>query len=312
MRDRHSVRAAFGKCCLGRVIGRVQVNIRHIAHQTIRPIIAATPVLLTGHKLKRAMHAEVQNNIGFQIMLEVLIKRAERMGRSKAAFEQQAHRIALVSERRLNADKDIAELRAKHENLATVGLDTTGCCTPSGFDLGEPRGLLHNLICTDARRNIGVLAIRLRVALKDSFTKRIHCSWRRKVIPLRFHLMQRVEQALEHRQISGSSNGASVRREAKQHDANGLFSVLLTAQQGKALSLFNQRINALNTGCHRLHIANRSTFMRAASAAFRRVTACENSRVRRAVNLWQSHEHRRFNRAKPLFAACPLGKGLEL
>ena len=78
-------------------------------------------------------------------MLEVLVKGTERMGRSKAAFKEQAHWIALVPERGLHADKDIAELRAKHENFATIGLHTTRCCAPCCFDFIEPWCLVTNV-----------------------------------------------------------------------------------------------------------------------------------------------------------------------
>ena len=62
----------------------VKIDVRHVRNQAIRPVISHHSRSACRHKFQRAMHAEMQQNVGFQIMLQKVIKSAERMGRGKA------------------------------------------------------------------------------------------------------------------------------------------------------------------------------------------------------------------------------------
>ena len=110
--DQRGPCAALGDHPLGRIIRGIQVEIRQIANKPVRPALARHARLLAGHKLQRAMGAEMQHSVGAEILGDPAIERAESMGRSEAAFEQQAHRIAFVSECRLDSDEDIPETLA--------------------------------------------------------------------------------------------------------------------------------------------------------------------------------------------------------
>src|SRR5579863_10310845 len=60
------------------------------------------------------------------------------MRRREPLLEQQAHRIALISEGGLDADEDIAEAFAEYEDRAAVALLLAGRRSPLRLDLPEP------------------------------------------------------------------------------------------------------------------------------------------------------------------------------
>jgi len=63
--------------------------------------------------LEILIEGAMQQDIGFQVMLEILVESAERMGWGEAFLKEQPHRVALVAKGGLHADKDFAELRTK-------------------------------------------------------------------------------------------------------------------------------------------------------------------------------------------------------
>ena len=67
------------------------------------------------------MGAKVQQSVYFDVVLQVAIERAKRMGRRGAVFKQQAHRIPFVAKTWLHSDGDVAELNPEHKDVATVG-----------------------------------------------------------------------------------------------------------------------------------------------------------------------------------------------
>ena len=111
MCDRYRIGAALGQRRLGRVICSIEIDIGQVAHQPLGPVAPAKAVLFAGHELQRAVHPEMQHNIGAQIGLEIAVKGAEGVGRGKAALEQQAHRVALIAEGGLYAYKDRRSVR---------------------------------------------------------------------------------------------------------------------------------------------------------------------------------------------------------
>ena len=65
--DQGRSRATLGDQTLGRVISRIQINIGQVRNQPVRPTLTREPHLLAGHKLQRAMGAEMQHRIGGKI-----------------------------------------------------------------------------------------------------------------------------------------------------------------------------------------------------------------------------------------------------
>ena len=98
------------------------------------------------------MHAEVQQHVGAEILAQPAVEGGEGVGRGEAFLEQQAHRVAFVAEDGLQADEDVAELLAEHEDAAPVGLRAAGGGAPDGLDLVQPAGAADDLGGGDAWR----------------------------------------------------------------------------------------------------------------------------------------------------------------
>ena len=69
------------------------------------------------------MRAKVQHRVGPEHLLDVRVVGREAVVRRSRAGEQQPHRVALVAERRLDADEDVAEALAVDEELGAVGVE---------------------------------------------------------------------------------------------------------------------------------------------------------------------------------------------
>lgn len=72
------------------------------------------------------MGAEVQIGLSAEVLAHPAIEGGKRVGWRETLLEEQAHRVALVAERRLHADKDIAELCAQHKDRLAIGLLRAG------------------------------------------------------------------------------------------------------------------------------------------------------------------------------------------
>ena len=104
------------------------------------------------------MHAEVQQHVGAEVLREPAVEGGEGMGRREAALEQQPHRVALVAEGGLQADEDVAELRAEHEDAAAVGLVPAGRRAPLRLDLAQVRLARDDGVGGDVGRDVRRLA----------------------------------------------------------------------------------------------------------------------------------------------------------
>ena len=110
MADCHGPRAALGQCRFGWVVGGIEIDVGKIANQAVRPIRTAQARLFTRHELQRAMHAEMQYRISVKAVAQPKVKLRKGMGGRKAVLKQQAHRVALIAEARLQSDKDFSKL----------------------------------------------------------------------------------------------------------------------------------------------------------------------------------------------------------
>ena len=254
MRNCNRARTSFRQCRFGRIIRRIKVDVRHFTNKAIRPVLRTHTGLFARHKFKRAVHPKVQKRVGVVGITQPQIELRKRMGWGKTCFKQQAHRVALVPKRRLHADKYVAEMRAKNEHAASVGLDLTWCWAPYRFDLVEVRRMRHDIIGRNVGGDIGFLAILLRVPFQDNRAQRIHVVRYINFVPFAFHAGEGVKQALENAQIRSRSNSAGIGRKTEQHDADFLFQILFAAQIGHAQGLFGKVFDTFKTRRHRLLI----------------------------------------------------------
>ena len=312
MGDGDGVTAALGQRGLGGVVGGVKVDIWHLANQTIRPVISAKARLFAGHEFQGAMHAEMQQSIGFKGVAQPQVELREGMGGGKAALEQQAHRVAFIAERGLQSDKDIAELFAQHEHPAAIGLHATGGGAPDGFHLGQMGGVAHDDIGIDKGRDIGGLAVKRGIAPQNSCAQVIDRYRHIKGVAIGLHRGQRVVQAFKHRQVSCGASSARIRRKAEQHDAQLFVGIFGLMQLGQPIGFLGQRGDTLGAGGHRAAVFVAFAHVVATLAAIEAMTTRKNGGVCCAVNFRQRDQHGGFNRAKALACLRPLAEGLKL
>ena len=238
------------------------------------------------------------------------------MGWRKAFFKQQAHWIALVAERRLNADEHIAEALAQHKDGRTIALLTTGCGAPLALDFRQPALALDVVIQGNACVDIGMGTKLLRIARDDHVAQIIHSCRHGDGVPSLFHGCQCVEQGSENRQVSRRACVAGIGWKVEQNNANLALCTLNAAQ-------LNQLINA---GCKHFrtvdtHVHGAGDIIRlkgtAPLAARARRTACvcpatKYDRARCAIQLRDGHHDRALDRQKTTVRRAPLLQGLKL
>ena len=212
--------AALGDGAFRGVVGGIEIEIRHVADQPVRPALGGEAGLLARHEFKRAMGAEVEDGIGREVLAQVAVEGRESMGRREALLEQQPHRVTFVAKGRLDADQNIAEALAQHMDRRAIGLLAAGGWTPLRLDFVQMRFTPHMLISVNAMHHIGIRAEAFGIALEDTRLKLVDGGGNFDVIAIRFHGGQRVEQRLEHGQEGRRANCTRVWREVEQHDRN--------------------------------------------------------------------------------------------
>ena len=96
--------------------------------------------MLARHKFECAVHAKVQQCVGFEAVLEPQIEGREGMRGRETCFKQKSHRVTFVTEGGLQADEHITILSAQYEYAASIGLDAAGGGPPNIFDFVKPWG----------------------------------------------------------------------------------------------------------------------------------------------------------------------------
>src|SRR5215472_995530 len=81
------------------------------------------------------MRSNVNDSVGSKDLLEVGIKSHESVMRSPAFGGKHAHRVALVSESRLDSYEDVAKPEALNEDVLTIRIQLAGSRSPLLLDL---------------------------------------------------------------------------------------------------------------------------------------------------------------------------------
>ncbi len=162
----------------------------------------------------------MEHGVGREILAEPAVEGGERVRRGKAALEQQPHRVALVAEGGLDADEDVAEALAQHEDRAAVALLAAGGGAPLCLDLGEPALAADVVVGGDAGVDVGVRAEAGTVAAQDTGTQVVHRGRDLDAVARGLHALQRVVERLEDREIGGGAGAAGIRREAEEDDGD--------------------------------------------------------------------------------------------
>ena len=195
--DQCRSRTALGNRSLGRIVGRIEIEIRQSAEKTIRPAACRQADLLAGHEFERAMRAEMQDGIGLPGFAQVAVEGREGVVRGKAALEEQPHRIALIAEGRLDRDEQLAELATKNEEATAIAQHPARRRPPLRFDIGEMPLATHVIIDRNHRMHIGLGTIKRGIAFEDRKPERLGILGHVDIVTLGFQPRHRLEQAFE-------------------------------------------------------------------------------------------------------------------
>ena len=260
------------------------------------------------------MGAEMQHRMGAEILAQPAVEGRERVRRREALLEQQPHRIAFVAEGGLDADEDVAEALAEHED---------GCCRRSaGCPAPGPTGPRSRCrwrsrrtwsSARDARVHVGVGAEARGVAVEDALAQRVD-AWpaRRPCSP----------RAASPAACCSSDSNTDRKAAVPVLPAFGgkLKSTVATlrsarsraAQVDQPADARGQHVGALDAAVHVVRAADvlELAAVRAAGAGdvARAAAAAEDHRAGRAVELGDRDHHRRLDRQQAARRARPTGR----
>ena len=284
--DDGGVTAASRHRGLGRVVERVEIEMRERPEQLVGPAVPGQRGLQTRHPLRRAVHADMDDRIGLEAVLEPGVERRELVMRREGLLEQQPHRITRHAHRRLQSDGDIAALeRIDADRLAARGRDVAGGLAPVALDaLGRAaaREPTPEVAHRDAAPAFAALqGTDALVELRDLRGGAADG------VALAPQALEERRDRRRHIQQRGGARLAEPRREVVQHDGHALLRGGRTPQPDPALDLVERTRDAV--GCrHELAVTDRA----------------ERHRARHSVHLRQVVHHHRLHRVRA--AGAPL------
>ena len=285
MRDGHGTRPALCQGGLGRVVGRIKINIWHFADQTIWPIPRTKASLFAGHEFQRSVHSEMQDDISVKRVAQPKVKGNEGVCRREPFFEQESHRVALVAEGGLYADKNLAELSAKNKHAATVRLDFAGCRAPHRLDGFQRRRVANNLVRADMCRDVSLLTVLLCVAFQYCSAQGLNGFRNLNIVAICLHRMERVEQRFKDVEVCSGSNRTRIGRKAEEHDADVFVRILFPTERGLTQCLLGKAVDALKARCHCSALLIARALIVAPAAPVRPVPPTKHSWASRAIKL---------------------------
>ena len=214
--DQRCGRTALGQHAFRRVVCSVEIVVRKIADQALWPAFIGQTGLLAGHEFQRAMRAEVQHAVGCEVFANIAVKGAERVGRSKTAFEQKAHRIAFIAKAGLNADEDIAEMFAQDLNMTAIALRFSGRWAPGGFDIFQIGLARDMLVSGHAVSDIDIRAVLRGIAFQQVAAHGLKALRHFDAVAFLAQPLESGVQRFVHRHEGCGSRSASVGREVEK------------------------------------------------------------------------------------------------
>ena len=299
--DERRARPALGERAFGGVVGGVEIDVRQIADQPVRPAGAGEPGLLARHEFERPVRAEMQHGMRPEILAEVAVEGREGMRRSEAALEQEPHRVTLDAEGRLDSDEDVAEMRAEHEQAAAVALLASRRRTPLPLDLAQVAFAADMVVDGNTQGDIGMGAEACGVADEQPGAQRVGSRGNVDDIASAFCGKQGVVQRSVDAEIGRRPNGAGVGRKAEQHDRQLALVARRLAQLDETRDARRQHGRPLGND---VHVAPADPGAGGGATA-------EGHRPDRSIEFGNRHHHRRLDRRQAPFVGLPLLDRLE-
>ena len=218
----------------------------------------------------------------------------------QAFFKQQAHRVALITKRRLNADQHIAKLFAQHKDRTAVAELAAWCRAPLGFNVLEPALAPHVVVGRNQGVDVGVSAVLRGVAVQQRIAQRVYAGRQVYCVALRLHTGQGVHQRLKHRQVRGGADVAGVGRKVEQHDGHFAFAARAALEGHQLGHARGQHGGALGAGMHVLRgvcgLEGAGVVAAGAGHTRRAGSSAKNHGAGGTIELWNGHHDGAFHR----------------
>ena len=234
------------------------------------------------------------------------------MGGGEAGFEEQPHRVALITKARLHADEGIAEHGAKHMDARAIGLLAARRRAPGLLNLRQPALAADMGVGGDAMGHIGQCAILLRIALEDAVAQRIHALRHIDGVAGGLQCPEGIVQRFEHREIRGGAGIAGIGREIEDDERDLARRALPPAQIDQLAHAGGQHGRALHLGQHPAATAH-TIAARAWRGPSRDAAAAAIGDGRDGtIEFGDGHHHCGLDRRQAGIAGAPGRNGLEL
>ena len=261
------------------------------------------------------MRAEMQHGVRAEILAQPTVESGKGMRRGEAALEQQAHRIALIAERRLQPDEHIAELRAQNLHRGAIRLQLARRRAPACLDLLQPRLARDDRVGADLGMDIGFGPEARGIALQNRFAQRIDRGWNFDLIAFAVEPLQRRVERRKHAEELRRTRRTRIGWEVEQDDRDALLGIGRATQRDDLADARGEHLGALGAGVHRADFACRGEVALAAAASAGRVgpirAPAEHHRDGAAVEFGDRDHHRRFEREQALPVCTPGLQRLE-
>ena len=178
------------------------------------------------------MSAEVQHRVCLPDLLQIGVVSGKTVVGACTTGIEQAHWVAFVAEGGLNANKDVAEMATKHQQVLAIAVEVAGGLAPVLFQsFGVRRQalvLLHAHTVCD--RELGGSLHGIGV-VDDSLEQSSWCGGQTlNVVALGLHLLHHPMDGAENIEVSRCADIAFVRREAEHGDRQLLVDAGLDPQ----------------------------------------------------------------------------------
>ena len=240
----------------------------------------------------------MQHGIRAPHLLQVGVVRREAVVRAGTAGIEQTHRITLVAEGGLHANKHVAEMATEDQQVGAVGIEGAGGLAPVLF---KPLGVGGEALVFLHAHAVGDRQFRGSLKGFGIFQHRLHQRFGGRweilhLIALGPHLLEHAVNRAEHIEVGGGSHVAFIRREAEHRDRQLLLGARLDAQRGPA-------DGALGDGIHPI--------LQGVGLAGGVIPAREHDRLNRSIEFGDGDLQGHLHGVKAQVAFLPFLSGLE-
>ncbi len=248
--NRLGVTATLGNRRLAGIVRRVVIEVGNAANQVIGIAISRHPHLFPRHELQRPVGAEVQHRIRLPNLLQIGVEGRKSVVGAGGTGKQQPHRIALVPERRLHPDKQVAKRLPVHQQILPVGVQMARRFPPT---LVQPFVIRGEALVLHFRHPVRHVQLRTGILGRGIVNHLLHQRLRRLrqiphvvAVPLQGH--HHFVDTAEHVEIRRRPYIALIRGETENRNRQLLIQLRLPAQRCPLHRPFGHRFHPVLQG----------------------------------------------------------------